>query len=45
MATFFPDDIFKFIFFNENIYISIEISLKIVPEGLINNTLALVTDT
>ena len=29
----FPDDIFKVIFFYENCYISIEISLKFVPQG------------
>ena len=33
----FADDIFKRIFFNENIRISIKISLKFVPKGLINN--------
>ena len=38
----FPDDIFKCIFFNENIPISIEISLKFVPRGPINNIPALV---
>ena len=32
-----PDDIFKCIFFNENVWISIKISLKFVPKGLINN--------
>ena len=37
----FPD-IFKCIFVNENIYISIKISLKFVPKGLINNIPALV---
>ena len=37
MAAFFPDDIFKWIFFNENVWISINISLKFVPRGLINN--------
>ena len=36
------DDIFKHIFFNENIWISIKISLKLVPKGSINNTPALV---
>ena len=29
----FPDDIFKCIFFNENIWISIKISMKFVPNG------------
>ena len=38
----FPDDIFKCIFVNGNIWISIKISLKSVPEVLINNIAALV---
>ena len=38
----FADDIFKCIFLNENTSISINISLKFVPEGLINNIQALV---
>ena len=38
----FPDDIFKCIFLNENISISITISLKFVPKGPINNIPALV---
>ena len=38
----FPDDIFKWIFFNENVWISIESSLKCVPKGQINNIPALV---
>ena len=38
----FSDDIFKCIFLNENIYISIKISLKFDPKGSINNTPALV---
>ena len=38
----FPDDTFKRIFMNENIRISINISLKFVPKGLINNIPALV---
>ena len=42
MATFFADDTFKRIFLNENIRISIKISLKFVPKGLINNIPALV---
>ena len=29
----FPNDIFKFIFLNENVLISIKISLKFVPKG------------
>ena len=38
----FPDDIFKCIFLNENIWISSKISLKFVPEGPINNISAMV---
>ena len=38
----FADDIFKRIFFNENVWISIKISLKFVPKGPINNIPALV---
>ena len=38
----FIDDIFKCIFLNENIYISIKISLKFAPKGPINNIPALV---
>ena len=38
----FPDDIFKSIFMNENVWISIKISLKFVPKGPINNIPALV---
>ena len=37
-----PDDIFKWIFVNENAWISIKISLKFVPKGQINNIPALV---
>ena len=33
----FPDDIFKYIFLNEILWISIKISLKFVPRGPINN--------
>ena len=33
----FPDSIFKWIFLNENVWISIKISLKFVPRCLINN--------
>ena len=33
----FPDDIFKCIFLNENLWILIMISLKFVPDGPINN--------
>ena len=38
----FADDIFKCIFFNENCFILIEISLKFVAKGPINNISALV---
>ena len=38
----FADDTFKHIFMNENVRISINISLKFVPKGLINNIHALV---
>ena len=38
----FPDDIFEWIFLNENLWISIEISLKFVARGPINNIPALV---
>ena len=38
----FPDDIFKCIFLNENVSISIKISLKFVPKGSIGNTPTLV---
>ena len=38
----FADYIFKRIFFNENVCISIEISLKFVPKGPIDNIPALV---
>ena len=38
----FADDTFKHIFVNENVRISINISLKSVPKGLINNIPALV---
>ena len=34
----FADDIFKCIFLNEKVYISIKISLKFVPKGPFNNT-------
>ena len=33
----FPDDIFNYIFLNENAWISIKISLKFVPKGPVNN--------
>ena len=38
----FPDDIFKCIVLNENVLISIKISLKFVPKGQINNIPVLV---
>ena len=38
----FADDIFKRIFFNENVRISIKISLKFVPKGPVYNIQALV---
>ena len=38
----FPDDIFKSIFFNENVWTAIKISLKFVPNGPINIIPALV---
>ena len=42
MAAILADNIFKCIFLNENIRISIQISLKFVPNGLIDNKPALV---
>ena len=42
MAATFADDIFKHIFLNENVKISILISLKFVPKGPIDNKSALV---
>ena len=41
MSRRFPD-IFKCIFMNENVWISIKISMKFVPKGPINNIPALV---
>ena len=38
----FPDDIFKWIFLNENVWISINISLKFIPRGPNNNIPTLV---
>ena len=38
----FADDVFKCIFWNGNLWISIKISLKFVPKGPINNIPALV---
>ena len=40
----FADDTFKCVFFNENVRISIKISLKFVPKGPINNNPALGSD-
>ena len=37
----FADDMFKCISFNENVWIPIEISLKFVPKGSINNNPAM----
>ena len=42
MATILAENIFKHMFFNENIRISIQISLKFVLKGLIDNTSALI---
>ena len=36
-GRYFADDIFKCIFLNENVWISLQISLKFVPKGSINN--------
>ena len=41
----FPDDIFKWIFLNENVWISVNISLKFVARGSTNNIPALVQVT
>ena len=38
----FPGDIFKWIFLNENVWISLKIPLTFVPKGPINNIPALV---
>ena len=37
MAAIFTDNIFKCIFMNEKFCISIQISLKFIPEGPIDN--------
>ena len=42
MAAILADDISKHIFLNENNRTSIQISLKFVPKGLIDNASALV---
>ena len=38
----FSDDIFKYIFLDENVWITIKVSLMIVPKGPINNSPALI---
>ena len=38
----FPDDSFEWIFLNEDVWISIEVSMKFVPKGPVNNISALV---
>ena len=38
----FADDIFKYIYLSENVWIPIKVSLKFVPKAPINNILALV---
>ena len=42
MAAILADDCFKCIFMNETFCISIRVSLKFVPHGLIDNKSALV---
>ena len=42
MAAILADDIFKYIFLNENDRIPIQISLKFVPDGTIDDNPALV---
>ena len=42
MAAILADSIFKCIFLNENVWISIQNWLKFVPKGLIDNMPALV---
>ena len=41
----FPDDIFKWIFLNENVWISIKLKLKFVPNVPINNIPVLMMDS
>ena len=41
-GRYFADDIFRCIFVNEKLYVSIEISLKFVPKYLIDYKPALV---
>ena len=38
----FANDIFNYVFLNENVWISIKISLKFVPKGPIDNNIGLV---
>ena len=38
----FSDDVFKYIFLNENVWIPIKIALKFAPKGPINNNPVLV---
>ena len=42
MAAIWADDLFKFIFFDEKVWILIKISLKFVSKGPINQKTALV---
>ena len=42
MAAISQNDLFKCIYLNEKVWISIKISLKIVPKGAINHIPALV---
>ena len=42
MATISADGIFKFIFLNGDVYMSIKMSLKSVPKGPVNTYIALV---
>ena len=42
MAAILADDNFKRIFLNENMWISMNISLKFIPKGPIDNTAGLV---
>ena len=41
-GRYFQDDIFECIFLNENVWFSIKISLKFVPDSQINNIPGLV---
>ena len=41
-GRYFADDIFRYIFLNENVWILIKISLQFAPKGPINNIPALV---